>query len=138
MNHVWRLGVQERGGASGGEPGERTDVDGAAEGAAAHAERAGGVVVRDAGGEADGAGVGAILRGPGVVPVPQARLPRPHLPPQGLQPLLLRPHVRRRHQEQGVLPGRRRLAGPLPSMHAVSLVSSVQLYRASSSIVRMA
>lgn len=80
---------------------------GAAQSAAAHTDERSDRVLRLARAQAVELRVGAILRGPQPAPIPQALLPRPHLPPQGIRALSLRAHVRHRRQESRALQGRR-------------------------------
>lgn len=112
------MGVQERRVPSGGEPagvvggwrparreGEQRVEE---EGAGVPADGGGGVVVRLPGADSERARVGEVLRRrPRPLPVPQALLHRPHLPPQRLLQVQLHLHVRHRHQESQCLPRQR-------------------------------
>lgn len=102
------MGIQERGGEIGGEPGcggGRPTWE--EKGAGSHGEQWGDNVVRGAGAEAILAGVGALLRWPRPSSVPQALHRTPHLPPQGFQQVQVHAHVRHRRQEQKLLRSQR-------------------------------
>lgn len=90
------MGVQQRRGPAGGEPGRLPGP----ENASPPPYQRGHNVVRRPGAEAVRPGVGALLRRPRPPPVPQEINGSPHFSSQGFQEVQVHPHVRYCRQKQ--------------------------------------